>query len=99
MVERGGDKLKDLVGNKYPWAEVPCKRPDCLICRSTWSQPESVPPAYRSKLGKCYMKSCCYQIVCVQCLMEGRKAVYIGETSRTAWERIREHLGTLKRCL
>ena len=31
MVERGGTKLKDLVGNKYPWAEDTCGRPDCLI--------------------------------------------------------------------
>ena len=30
LVERR-DKRKDLVGNKYPWAEVTCSRPDCLM--------------------------------------------------------------------
>ena len=33
------------------------------------------------------------------CLKEGRRTHFLGETSRTAWERIGEHLASLKRCL
>ena len=55
MMERR-DKLKDLVGNKYPWAEVICSKPDCLICRSSLNQLEKLPPQYRPKVGKCHQK-------------------------------------------
>ena len=33
VVERGGTKVKDIITNKYPWAEVSCQRQDCLLCR------------------------------------------------------------------
>ena len=48
VIERGGTKLKDLVGNKYPWAEVSCARENCLLCRSALTQPPTLPPDYRS---------------------------------------------------
>ena len=44
IIERGGTKLKDMVTNKYPWAEVCCQREDCLLCRSSLHQPPEVPP-------------------------------------------------------
>ena len=46
VVERGGTKVKDIITNKYPWAEVSCQRQDCLLCRSALYQPPEVPPSY-----------------------------------------------------
>ena len=48
IIERGGTKIKDIVTNKYPWAEVSSQREDCLLCRSSLHQPPELPPAYRS---------------------------------------------------
>ena len=45
------------------------------------------------------MTGCVYQITYVQCLKEGRRTHYIDEASRTAWERMGEHLMSLKRSL
>ena len=73
--------MKDMVTNKYPWAEVSCEREDCLIYRSCLSQPPEVPNNYKSQLGKCLSRNICYQIVCVGCLRQGIRTKYVGETS------------------
>ena len=99
VIERGGKKLKDLVTNKYPWAEVSCQRKDCLLCRSSLYQPPEVLPAYRSQVGKCYNRSVCYQITCVACVMMGIRTKYMGETCRSAYERVKEHMDGLKKSM
>ena len=97
VLERGDDKVCDMVTNKYPLKETDCKRPGCLVCSSYWSQPESTPPEYRSRLGTCLTKGACYSITCVTCLLEHRKTRYIGETSRTIYERMCEHVKGLRK--
>ena len=60
-------------------------------------QPPTLPGEYRSTVGKCHLRGVCYQLTCVRCLKEGRRTQYLGETSRSAWERVSEHLDSLKK--
>ena len=84
IVERGGKKVKDILGKKDPWAPSTCFRPDCMVCNST-----------DKKLGTpttCKQEGVCYQISCDRCKEKGITAHYFGESSRTPFLRGREHL-------
>ena len=43
IIERGGTKLKDMVTNKYPWAEVSCRREDCCSVDPACTSPQRSP--------------------------------------------------------
>ena len=84
FVERAGTKLFDTLCTKDPFYELGggCKRDSCHICRT--------------QCGKginCRTEGVTYSIQCKRCSEEeeGRKTVYIGETGRSAFERMREH--------
>ena len=76
-----------------------CDRDNCLLCRPALSQLPTVPPTYKSQVGKCHSRGVVYQITCVSCLRNGIRTKYIGETSRSGYERIKEHMRSLRRCM
>ena len=82
VLERLGPSIKDLLSNPTPWKQSHCGRQDCWPCQT--------------KEGSCRAKNCTYQISCLECRQEDRKTVYLGETHRTLWDRIREHQESLR---
>ena len=85
-VERGGVTLKDLLVNKNPWQELNggCGRQDCHLCLSQQGKGTS---------GR--REGVCYRMECLQCENGGEgthKTWYIGESSRSAFERLSEHM-------
>ena len=67
------------------------------MCHSVWVQPETTPKEYKAKLGSCFQRGTCYKITCVACLRKGVRAEYVGETGRSTYERMIEHLQSLRR--
>ena len=87
-IERAGTTLADLLVKKNPWLELNggCNRLDCLICASSGGRGTS-----------CRRENVCYTIECRLCesVAEGedKKIVrYLGETSRSGYERVKEHV-------
>ena len=81
MWRRGG-KLTDQIVKKDPWAGMGCGRANCWVCNG----------GDERQLGKCVEEGVVYRIICLGCLVEGRSASYIGETSRSLFLRIQEHM-------
>ena len=82
-VERGGVTLKDMLVNKNPWQQLNggCGRQNCHLCNSQKGQGTS-----------CRREGVLYKIECVLCERgEGHQTWYIGESSRSAHERLAEH--------
>ena len=44
------------------------------------------------QLGKCQVEGVCYSLTCKGCKANNKASTYIGETSRTAYERGLEHI-------
>ena len=76
FVERNGANLGAQLVSKDPWGSS-CNQPECNMCSH---QP-----------GKCDLKGVVYQWECLLCKEEGIRAHYLGETSRTCFERMVEH--------
>ena len=83
-MERGGVKIKDVLGRKDPWAATSCRRDDCMGCNST-TKKEGTP-------STCNQEGVCYQISCDRCKQNNISAEYYGESARTTYLRGREHL-------
>ena len=79
IVEETGDMVKSLVTRSNPWAGEKCSRGDCPVC------------SYGEKQGDCRKRNLVYKTQCLVCKEQGREALYVGETARTAYERGREH--------
>ena len=97
VIERGGDKLKDILSNSKPWKATHCGREDCLICVSAVSQDSKIPHEFKTMLGTCKQRNVTYRIICVNCLRNGLLSTYTGETGRSAYERAKEHLAGLRK--
>ena len=75
-----------------------CKTPNCYVCKfaepmksiKSRNRQERIEIEIKSRLD-CESKNLLYRIKCQKCGIE-----YIGETGRTAKERIREHLGYIR---
>ena len=82
-VERAGKTLRDTLVCKNPWYALQggCKRPTCHICNSNGG-----------KGASCRKEGACYTIECKMCDAVGSKTKYIGETSRSPYERLSEHM-------
>ena len=82
-VERAGTTLRDTLVCKNPWYALQggCKRPTCHICNSNGG-----------KGANCRKEGACYTIECKMCDAVGNKTKYIGETSRSPYERMSEHM-------
>ena len=79
VVEKSGTKIKDVLHRKDPFKKKQCERPDCFVCRSNG----------KGK-GMCNKENVKYTITCTENC--GRKDVYRGETSYSAYTRGKEQL-------
>ena len=82
-VERSGTSMSVSLVKKDPWYLLNggCQRPTCYHCINSG----------KGKGIKCRQESIVYTISCRVCKEEGRVSKYIGETSRSAYERFWEH--------
>ena len=79
VIEQGGLKLKHALTNPDPWGNMGCHRPQCTTCTQ------------EDQMGKCKARNQVYQNVCRLCEEKGTSTRYLGETSRSLWERNGEH--------
>ena len=86
IVERGGTQVKQILHKSNPWSKGFCGRSNCLPC------------LHGDGTQNCFDKNVVYQIKCIDCTEEEKKtAVYVGQTSRSMYERGQEHLMGLKK--
>ena len=107
FVERcGGATIVDLLGRNNPWAaDWCCGRLACLVCKgrallqqeAEETEPTTGPiPPKPGKddtkaAPKCTSEGAWYIVECWTCRKEGKKAAYIGETSRSPYQRGKKH--------
>ena len=82
-IEDPGRTIADTLVEKDPWYRLGggCERPNCPVCY--WSKGKGV---------RCSKEGVCYSLECQVCEEEEKRALYIGETSRSGRERIQEHM-------
>ena len=87
FVERAGISVQDVLVDKDPWYRLNqgCQRKRCYICRTN-----------RGKGIKCSQQGIGYSIQCSLCQQQGKKCIYFGESSRSSYERIGEHMWAFK---
>ena len=94
IVVRGGTKLKQALPNTNPWSGSECGREDCVTCKQG-----------DENLQDCFRTNILYESKCLSCVRVGGEsdkgrmevmgrdeAVYVGESSRSLYERAKEHL-------
>ena len=81
IVERGGTMVKRVVHKSNLWSGKDCDREDCPIC------------SQEGDLGDqdCLKRNILYQTSCLECRKKGKDVSYYGESSRSAYERSKEH--------
>ena len=94
VTERGGTPLGSLLSNKNLWTGLECGRNECRTCKQSGDQKED-----------CVRRNILYESLCVQCeadmkkdeespslrMSGSRASLYVGETSRSLFERSSEH--------
>ena len=87
IVEKGGTTIKQQLVRSNPWAKSRCEREDCMACNKGDSEQD------------CYRRNILYENTCMLCLKKEQPAerVYVGESSRTMYERGAEHYDDLKK--
>ena len=82
-VERAGTSMGSILVKKDPWYQLNggCQRPLCYHCNNS----------SHGKGIKCRQESVVYTIECKVCQAQEKTSKYIGETSRSAYERFKEH--------
>ena len=83
FVETIGPTVSNNLCSHNPM-KAPCQREDCWPCLSR-------------KAGEFVKKGLVYKISCQTCQEAGKKSYYIGETSRSSYDRGIEHLMTLQK--
>ena len=79
-IEMGGRTIKRELQRSNPTATPGCDLPDCACCKDG-----------RGKGGPCHRNNVNYVVTCKLC-PEGREAIYIGESARNLYIRMKEHL-------
>ena len=79
IVETGGRTMKSEVQVSNPTATSGCDDGDCLACQYG-----------RGKGGNCRQSNIEYEVECQLC-PDDRKCLYIGESSRNIYTRVKEH--------
>ena len=74
IVERGGNKLTDLLHKSNAWSSRDCLRDDCLMCNSAESESEK---------GKCYRRNITYETFCITCQEKLEKDSFGGTDNGT----------------
>ena len=97
VVERVGQQLGSKFSLTTVWEGTKCGRTDCVTCEQGV---EELPP--------CTMKNVLYENICVECNPGGSSkgelerpredipTIYVGETSRSLFERAKEHWAGMK---
>ena len=83
IIEQGGTALKSIICKSSP-KENHCTDPECYICECDDSGSLNCRKTSVGGIG--------YEIQCVECNENGKKSLYHGETSRTLYTRVKEHL-------
>ena len=82
MVEQGGTKLSSIICKADPWAGATCGRALCVPCDTS----------AEGKGGGCFKENVLYRITCATCQGENICSQYTGESSRSLFQRMAEHL-------
>ena len=88
IVERGGTQVKQILHKSNPWSKGYCHRVNCLTC------------LHGDGTQSCFEKNIVYKISCKECeekVKDKKIAVYVGQTSRSMYERGQEHLMGLRK--
>ena len=80
FVEKVGKKVKDVLGKANPWAGAKCHRADCWPCKEEGQGMEI-----------CQAESVVYKLSCKECEKDEIAVEYIGESSRSMYQRTVEH--------
>ena len=104
IVERTGTKLQDVLTKANPWKGIDCTRKNCLLCHTKMK-------TEKNENQDCHKRSLVYEIKCLTCEKRELEKIeknentkkreqikqfkYIGETSRSSYERGWEHLNDL----
>ena len=85
VVERSGTMLKDILTRADIFSGEVCGRDDCGACSRS------------SKRRSCRRRGILYETSCDECMVEGKSmATYVGESARSSYERMNEHLDDAK---
>ena len=108
LVERAGDKLEDLLTKSNPWQGLDCGRHACLLCQTKQKTDKNMSQDChtRNLVYETWCMTCMKKDETeIELKYEGdareireekakiRKHLYIGETSRSIYERALEHQG------
>ena len=86
VVERGGTMVKQLLTRSNLFSGEPCGRSKCEACRNAEKPPN------------CRRRGIMYETACMECMVDGSPvARYVGESTKSRCERIKEHLDDAKR--
>ena len=82
-IENAGNKLSNQIIVKNPWVAINggCGRKLCFTCKST-----------AGKGISCRKEGINYSLTCKLCEATGKSTLYLGESSRSAYERMTEHM-------
>ena len=90
VVENAGTALKRVFSSTNPWGSSECGRPDCVVCSQGDEQVQD-----------CRRRNILYENRCTVCQVGNEKddsklsgtgkGIYVGESSRSMYERAKEH--------
>ena len=98
VVERTGQTLGSKFSQSSLWEGTMCGRENCITCKQ---EAEEIPP--------CTLSNLIYENICSECnpgatkkgelgsMKEGAPSLYVGESSRTIYERSVEHWGGVRK--
>jgi hypothetical protein len=93
IVEKGGLKIKDILGSKNPFKTPNCIEKTCPLC----TESEFVDIHSEDRKIPCITNNVGYRWLCVTCKERDIVKVYEGETARSARLRGLEHLKDLEK--
>ena len=93
IVEKGGLKIKDILGSKNPFKTLNCEEKTCPLCMES----EMVHIQPEEKKISCSTNNVGYRWLCLTCKERDIIKVYEGETGRSARLRGAEHLKDLEK--
>ena len=81
LIEKTRDKLKSMLMQGNPWERNTCPRQDCHSCKT------------EDKLrSDCTRPNITYVSECTLCKDQNNKVQYLGESSRSLYERTKEYI-------
>ena len=84
IIEKTGTQIQRILTKADPWGDPPCQREDCMMCA-----------ACTEDSSRCRKQNTVYENSCRKCKESGETIKYIGETSRSTYQRSAEHLQDL----